>query len=128
MTTSLVIETHGLTKRYGSIDAVHRLHLAVKTDSITAFLGRNGAGKSTTIKMLLGITPLSEGEGRILGRRIDRPDQSREMRQRVAYVAENKPLYGYMTVEQTVRFARSFYADWREERASQLLKAYGLPL
>jgi ABC-2 type transport system ATP-binding protein len=128
MTTSLVIETHGLTKRYGSVDAVHRLNLAVKSDSITAVLGRNGAGKSTTIKMLLGITPPSEGEGRILGRRIDRPDQSREMRRRVAYVAENKPLYGYMTVEQTVRFARSFYADWREERAGQLLKAYGLPL
>jgi ABC-2 type transport system ATP-binding protein len=49
------------------------------------------------------------------------------MRRKVAYVAENKPLYGYMSVEQTVRFASSFYPDWRTDVANRLLSQYKLP-
>jgi ABC-2 type transport system ATP-binding protein len=106
---------------------VQELNLAVKRGCITAFLGRNGAGKSTTIKMLLGMIAPSSGDGTVLGRRIRDAEANRAMRQRVAYVAENKPLYGYMTVEQTIRFARSFYPDWHADRAKSLLQRYELP-
>lgn len=123
-----VIETHGLTKIYSKVKAVDGLDLEVAAGRITGFLGRNGAGKSTTIKMLLGMTHPSQGAGSVLGRNIEDPRQNCEMRQHVAYVAEDKQLYAYMTVGEMVRFTRSFYPDWRREVEQQLLKAYELPL
>ena len=128
MTTAAVILTHGLTKSYGNRDVVKRLNLSVKPNSITAFLGRNGAGKSTTIKMLLGMIRPSAGDGEVLGKRIADAEENRQMRQEVAYVGEGKPLYGYMTVEHTVRFTSSFYADWRPDGEKKLLAEFELPL
>ncbi len=127
MTNTPVILTHNLTKSYGELAAVRELNLSVESNSITAFLGKNGAGKSTTIKILLGMVRPSSGEGTVLGKRITNAEQNRAMRQRVAYVAEDKPLYGYMTVEQTMRFASSFYTDWHTDSARRLLNEYKLP-
>jgi ABC-2 type transport system ATP-binding protein len=127
MTNTSVILTRNLTKSYGDVAAVRGLDLSVEPNLITAFLGQNGAGKSTTIKMLLGMIQPSCGEGTVLGKRITNAEENREMRRKVAYVAENKPLYSYMTVEQTVRFASSFYSDWRTDVASKLLNEYKLP-
>ena len=94
--------------------------------NITGFLGRNGAGKTTTIKMLLGMTHPSEGNGTVLGLSITDPRQNREIRRRVAHVGEEKQLYHYMTVEQLIRFAASFYTDWRPEAAQRLERQYEL--
>jgi len=122
------IETHDLTKRFGRYEAVRALNLKVPSHQITGFLGNNGAGKSTTIKMLLGMTHPSSGSGTVLGRRIDDARENREMRRRVAYVSEDKQLYAYLTVEEMVRFTRSFYEDWRTETEQRLLRQYQLPL
>src|SRR5260221_2855088 len=127
MTNTPVILRRDLTKSYGSLAAVQELNLSVGTHRMPAFLGQNGAGKSTTIKMLLGMVRPSCGEGTVLGKRITNAQENRDMRRKVAYVAENKPLYGYMTVEQTIRFASSFYSDWRADVASKLLNEYKLP-
>ncbi|HEY6268846.1 MAG TPA: ABC transporter ATP-binding protein [Candidatus Acidoferrum sp.] len=127
MTNAPVILTHDLAKSFGDAAAVRGLNLSVGANRITAFLGQNGAGKSTTIKMLLGMIRPSCGEGTVLGKRITDPEENREMRRKVAYVAEDKPLYGYMTVEQTIRFASSFYPDWRDAVARRLLSEYKLP-
>jgi ABC-2 type transport system ATP-binding protein len=128
MTYEGVILTQALTKSYGDTKAVRNLDLSIGRNRTTAFLGRNGAGKSTTIKMLLGMVRPTAGSGIVLGRQITNVVENRELRQRVAYVAEDKPLYGYMTVEQTIRFASSFYADWRRGVEKQLLRDYELPL
>lgn len=125
--SDLAIETTNLTRRYGRVEAVSGLNLKVSRHLITGFLGRNGAGKSTTIRMLLGMTHPSEGSGTVLGRRIDNAGESREIRRRVAYVGEDKELYGYMTVEQMIRFTSSFYPDWRPEAARQLQNRFELP-
>ncbi len=127
MTNTPVILTRNLTKSYGSLAAVQELNLSVGPNRITAFLGQNGAGKSTTIKMLLGMVRPTNGDGSVLGKRITDAEENRELRRRVAYVAENKPLYGYMTVERTIRFASSFYSDWHSDVASRLLNEYKLP-
>jgi ABC-2 type transport system ATP-binding protein len=127
MTNEAVILTHALTKSYGDTEAVRGLNLSVASNRITAFLGRNGAGKSTTIKILLGMIRPSSGSAAVLGKQINDAEENREMRRRVAYVAEDKPLYGYMTVKQTIRFASSFYPDWRTDVAEKLLKDYELP-
>jgi ABC-2 type transport system ATP-binding protein len=127
MPEACVIETQELSKRYGNIDAVRALDLRVKSRQITAFLGRNGAGKSTTIKMLLGMTHPTSGMGTVLGRSIGDARANTEMRREVAYVGEDKQLYGYMTVEQMIHFTKSFYRDWQPEVEQRLLRQYQLP-
>ena len=127
MTNAAVIETNDLAKRYGRVEAVRGLSLSVKPHQITAFLGLNGAGKSTTIRMLLGMIRPSSGNGMVLGHRIDDVKESVCLRRKVAYVSENKQLYDYMTVEQIIRFTRPFYPDWSLDRERTLLSTYELP-
>ena len=127
MTYERVVETHQLTKRFGQFAAVEALDLSVRAHQITGFLGRNGAGKSTTIKMLLGMTHPTSGTGTLLGKNIDDPSENRDARRNIAYVGEDKQLYTYFTVEELVRFTRSFYTDWRPEVAERLLADYELP-
>ncbi|GFZ93045.1 ABC transporter ATP-binding protein [Dyella caseinilytica] len=128
MSHELVVETHSLTKRYGTVEAVRDLSLTVERERITGFLGRNGAGKSTTIKMLLGMIRPTSGTGRVLGYDIADPAQSVEIRRRIAYVGEDKGLYGYMTVADLIRFTRSFYPDWQPDIEASLIREYQLPL
>jgi ABC-2 type transport system ATP-binding protein len=128
MTNEFVIITHALAKSYGKNVAVRELDLSVKLNRITAFLGRNGAGKSTTIRMLLGMIRPTRGSGAVLGSDITDTAANRDLRRRVAYVAEDRPLYGYMTVEQIIRFAKSFYPDWRADVEKKLLHEYELPV
>jgi ABC-2 type transport system ATP-binding protein len=128
MSDGFVILTHALSKFYGNNAAVRELNLAVRQNRITAFLGRNGAGKSTTIKMLLGMIRPTSGSGAVLGKDIADSAGSRELRRSVAYIPEDKPLYGYMTVRQTIRFAKSFYPDWRTDAEQKLLHDLELPI
>jgi ABC-2 type transport system ATP-binding protein len=123
-----VITTEGLTKFYGNFCAVDHLNLNVPGGSICGFLGQNGAGKSTTIKMLLGMAKPSGGEGRILGLDINDEKQSVEIRKKVAYVAEDKRLYDFMTVGQIINFTRPFFPEWSTELEKYLLGEFKLPL
>ena len=125
---STIIETHQLTKHYGKFEAVRGLDLNVSAGSITGFLGQNGAGKSTTLKMLLGMMRPTSGEGRVFGLKIDDPQQSLLIRRRVAFVSEDKRLYDYMTVEQIISFTRPFFPAWRADLERRLLKEFALPL
>ena len=128
MTQGFVIQTEQLAKSYGTVEAVKDINLSVRPHSITAFLGLNGAGKSSTIKMLLGMIRPSGGDGTILGERISDPMKSVRIRSQIAYVSENKQLYNFMTVEQMIRFTRGFYPDWRPDEEQKLLRQYKLPL
>jgi ABC-2 type transport system ATP-binding protein len=127
MAVDCVIETQELTRRYGRVEAVRALNLKVSRHLVTGFLGRNGAGKSTTIRMLLGMTHPSAGSGTVLGHAITDTKGSRVIRSRVAYVGEEKQLYDYMTVEQLIRFTASFYPDWRPEIVQRLQLQFELP-
>lgn len=122
-----IIRTESLTKRFGTFTAVDGIDLSVRPGRITGFLGRNGAGKSSTIKMLLGMIAPTSGEGWVCGLRIEDAGESIRIRRQVAYVGEDKGLYGYMTVEQLVRFTRSFYPDWQMDVERRLLADYQLP-
>jgi ABC-2 type transport system ATP-binding protein len=126
--TQPIVETEGLSKHYGETYAVRNLNLKVLPGRITAFLGLNGAGKSTTIRMLLGMTRPSGGGGRILGHRLEDPAENVEIRKDVAFVSEDKRLYPYMTVAQMLYFTRGFFPAWRDDLADALLRKYELPL
>ncbi len=124
---SYAIETDALTKYYGDFEAVRGLTMRVPKGTITGFLGQNGAGKSSTIRMLLGMSRPTRGNGRVLDLDIADEKQSIEMRKRVAYVGEDKRLYDYMTVRQMIDFTKAFYPDWRAEIEQKLLDEFRLP-
>jgi len=128
MSDGLVIEAHALTKRYGKFPAVDNLNLRVGAGRITGFLGRNGPGKSSTIKMLLGISRPSSGGALVLGRNISDARQCRDSRRHIAFVGEDKQTYAYMTVGQMIAFTRSFYEDWDVGREQRLLRRFELPV
>src|SRR6185312_5142004 len=122
-----VIETVDLKKSYGKHAAVRGLNLSVQAGSVCAFLGRNGAGKSSTMRMLLGMVHPTSGTGSILGHSIDREKESLLIRQKVAFVAEDKRLYDGMTVEQIVRFTKSFFPRWNHDFECRLMEQFELP-
>ncbi|GAF92957.1 unnamed protein product, partial [marine sediment metagenome] len=95
MAEAPVIETSGLSKRYGPVQALNDLNLAVRPGDIFGFLGPNGAGKTTTIRLLLDLIRPTRGHARVLG--LDTRSQSLEMRRRVGYMAGEVALYEQMT-------------------------------
>lgn len=123
----MIIETFALSKDYGATKAVRDLNLRVRTGGVSAFLGPNGHGKTTTIKMLLGLTHPTSGRGEVTGLSIAEPKASVAIRQRTGFVSEDKQVYGFMTVQQVIAFTRSLYPKWRPERERHLLKAFELP-
>ena len=120
-----VIVTERLTKYYGSQCALDQLNLRVAQGTVYGLLGRNGAGKTTAIKMLLGMAQPSFGRAEVLGE--DSLQLRPETRARIAYLAERHPLYRWMTVGQAVDFTCAFCARWNGELLRQILDHFGLP-
>lgn len=100
--SQLSVDVRELTKTFGGFTAVDRVSFRIPEGSIFGFLGANGAGKSTTIRMLLGITPVTSGEGTVLGR--DIRAQAQEIRSRVGYMAQKFSLYEDLTVAENLDF------------------------
>jgi ABC-2 type transport system ATP-binding protein len=123
-----VIETQGLGKSFGEVQALKSLDLAVPKNSITGFLGPNGAGKTTTIRLLLGLNRPSSGSARVFGQ--DIVEESLEIRRRVGYLAQSPRFYDDMTARETLRFsARFFFRGPKakiEARVSDMLDLVGL--
>jgi ABC-2 type transport system ATP-binding protein len=119
---AIVIER--LSKAYGTKWAVRDLNLKVPTGCVYGFLGRNGAGKSTTIKMLTGMAPPDAGRVLLLGE--DVASLSPQTRSRIAYMAEGHPLYSWMTIGQIVQFVRPFYTNWDQGLVEQVLDHFEL--
>ena len=127
MTDPLVIETSELRKRYGDAEAVSGLNLQVPAGSIFGFLGRSGAGKTTTIKLLLGMTQPTSGGVRVLGLPADAQEPSVEIRRRTGFVSEDKDLYDSMTVAEIIRFTAAFFPRWRRDLEDRYLRKFELP-
>ena len=124
----LVIQTHGLSKSFGEVQALKSLDLAVPKNSITGFLGPNGAGKTTTIRLLLGLNRPSSGGGQIFGRNI--LAENLEIRRRVGYLAQSPRFYDDMTARETLRFTARFFfkgpKDRIDARVAEMLDLVGL--
>jgi ABC-2 type transport system ATP-binding protein len=119
------ISTTGLTKYYGSRCVVDSLTLDVPEGSVYGLLGRNGSGKSTTLKMLLGFVRPDRGSAKLLGE--DVATLSPATRARIAYIAEGHPFVRWMTVGDAVKFTRAFYPNWNNALLDQVLDHFALP-
>ncbi len=120
-----VIETHGLTRRFGRLEAVHGLDLTVPQGAVYALLGPNGAGKSTTIKMLMNLLQPTAGGAQVLG--ADSRKLSPKELRRIGYVADGMELPEWMTVQQFLDYCRPFYPSWDKALEKKLLKDFELP-
>src|SRR5262245_15381584 len=119
------IVTRGLTKYYGRRCVVNSLDMRVPTGSVYGLLGRNGSGKSTTIKMLMGFVRPDHGSARLLDEPIDALTPA--TRARIAYIAEGHPFLRWMTIGEAVRLPRSSYSPWNSDLLAQLLDHFALP-
>jgi len=124
----MIIETHGLSKQYRRTVGINGLDLAVPEGRISGFLGPNGSGKTTTIKILLGLVHPTAGEAFVFGQSATEEASGLEIRKRVGYVSEDKSLYPYMTGEQILEFTRPLFPRWSRERERDLVAAFNLPL
>ncbi|MDN7199135.1 ribosome-associated ATPase/putative transporter RbbA [Klebsiella pneumoniae] len=104
----IAIEARGLTMRFGNFVAVDHVNFRIARGEIFGFLGSNGCGKSTTMKMLTGLLPASEGEAWLIGQPVDPKDIA--TRQRVGYMSQAFSLYSELTVRQNLELhARLFH-------------------
>lgn len=121
------IEAKELTKQFGDFIAVDHVNFSIKQGEIFGFLGSNGCGKSTTMKMLTGLLPISSGEAWLFGKPVDANDIN--TRRHLGYMSQAFSLYSELTVEQNlVLHARLFGIEESKipERVSELLKRFGL--
>ena len=117
-----IIETRGLTKRYGRKFALHALDLAIPRGRIHAIVGANGAGKSTLFRILLGFLAPTTGAARILGK--DSQRLSSEDRGRIGFVNEEHTLPGWMRVDAVTAMHRRQYPRWNAQAFEQVLGHY----
>ena len=127
MADQLVIEAAGLRKHYGQVEALRGLDLRVPAGSICGFLGRNGAGKTTALKVLLGMARPTAGEARVFGLPAQDEGASVEIRRRTGFVSDEKDLYDYMTVAEMIRFTAPFFPRWSADLEARYLRRFELP-
>ena len=124
---SVAIEAHGLTMRFGDFVAVDQVNFRIARGEIFGFLGSNGCGKTTTMKMLTGLLPASEGEALLFGKPVDPHDM--QTRQRVGYMSQAFSLYSELTVRQNLDLhARLFHlpTERRGSRVQEMLTRFDL--
>jgi ribosome-dependent ATPase len=121
------IEADGLAQRFGDFTAVDHVSFKIERGEIFGFLGSNGCGKTTTMKMLTGLLPPSEGTARLFSKAVDAGDL--ETRKQVGYMSQSFSLYGELTVFANLDLhARLFHlpAARRGPRIAQLMQRFGL--
>ena len=123
--TELAIDVRGLTKRFGTRTVVNGIDLAVQRGSIVGFLGPNGSGKTTTMRMLCGLLTPDGGEGRCLG--LDFRRESAALKRQVGYMTQKFSLWDDLTIAENLDFvARMFGMRGRREAVNQALDELGL--
>jgi ABC-2 type transport system ATP-binding protein len=120
-----IIETHNLSRRFGRMEAVHGLNLAVPEGCVLALLGPNGAGKTTTIKLLMNLLRPDGGSATVLG--VDTLRLGEREKAQIGYVSENQELPLWMTVRQLLDYCRPFYPTWDCDLERALLNQFALP-
>ncbi len=119
-----VIEVNNLVRRYGHTDAVNGLSLRVMPGRCYGFFGRNGSGKTTTIKCLLNLLRPTSGTIKVFG--MDPAKNEVAVKSRLAYVPDAVAFYPWMTVRDALDYFASFRKNWNAELDQKLLNQFGL--
>ena len=125
--SEIVIETHGLTKYFGDYCAVNNLDLSIRRGAIYGFLGPNGCGKSTTMRLLTGLLTPCAGEVRVLGNEL--PQKAEALRRKIGYMTQKFSLYDNLSVAENLQFVAQIYGLAKRQsqlRIAQLLALYHL--
>jgi ABC-2 type transport system ATP-binding protein len=123
--TDIVLETKGLTKYFSNKAALENFDLQIPRGCICGFVGRNGAGKTTAIKLLLGFLSPTSGNSSVLG--CDSISLTPEIRRRIGYVTEGHRLYRWMTISQLEKFQMPFFAEhWDKKFFSEMIEYFEL--
>ncbi|ORT52413.1 ABC transporter ATP-binding protein (plasmid) [Vibrio sp. qd031] len=123
----LAIQATNVVKRFGDFTAINDINLSVPTGSIYGFLGPNGCGKSTTIRVLTGLLSPSEGQVDVLGLQV--PKQTEQLRQKIGYMTQKFSLFDDLTVDENLKFIGKIYGLPKKtltHRINQQLSTYGL--
>lgn len=119
-----VITVTNLTKKFGEFVAVDHISFDVNAGEVVGYLGPNGSGKTTTIRMLLGLLTPSGGQARVLG--FDSARQSEQVRQMCGYMSQKFALYQELTVSENLAFYAGVYGIRDQARLDQVLNLTGL--
>lgn len=122
-----VIHARRLTKRFGSFTAVDAIDLDVQAGEIFGFLGANGAGKTTAMKMFIGLSRPTEGEATVAG--FDVYTQSERIKRHIGYMSQRFSLYNDLTVRENIRFYGGVYGlndGQLKQRTEALIEELGL--
>jgi len=123
--TAPAIDVRGLNKSFGDKHVVRDLDIAVQAGKVTGFLGPNGSGKTTTMRMLCGLLTPDSGEGVVLG--LDFREQARAIKRRTGYMTQKFSLYEDLTIAENLEFtARVYGMDDRRRRVNEALDKLGL--
>lgn len=125
--TELAIQATGLSRRFGELTAVDGIDLAVERGKIFGFLGPNGSGKTTAIRMLCGLLTPSAGQVRVLGKSL--PAEAEPLRRQIGYMTQKFSLFDDLTVTENLRFMgriHGLHRREREARIEELLDRYAL--
>jgi len=121
---SEVIAVTNLTKKFGDFLAVDHISFSVNAGEVVGYLGPNGSGKTTTIRMLLGLLTPTDGQARVLG--FDSARQSEQVRQHSGYMSQKFALYQELTVSENLAFYAGVYGIRDQARLEQVLALTGL--
>ena len=122
-----VIKVEELTKRFGAFTAVDHISFTVEKGEIFGFLGANGAGKTTAMRMLCGLSKPTSGKGTVAG--FDIMTQAEQLKRCIGYMSQRFSLYDDLTVEENIRLFAGIYglsSGLMEERKNELLKTLNL--
>ena len=123
----MVIEVENLTKKFGDFTAVNNISFEVKKGEIFGFLGANGAGKTTAMKMLIGISKPTSGKAQVAG--FDVFSQPEDIKKNIGYMSQKFALYDDLTVKENITFFGGIYGLSRskiKEKRSELVAELGL--
>lgn len=118
---SEILRLENLQKNYGSLQALKGVNLSLESGKIVGLLGPNGSGKTTMIKLICGLLTASGGTVSVCGHA-----PGVQSKADVAYLPDNIYLSQWMTVRQIIAYFKDFYADFREERALEMLSRLGI--
>jgi ABC-2 type transport system ATP-binding protein len=122
-----IIEVEGLTKAFGDFKAVNEISFVVKRGEIFGFLGANGAGKTTAMKMLIGISTPTSGKAKVAG--YDVFTSAEDIKKNIGYMSQKFALYDDLTVRENITFFGGIYGLKRQQikqKSTQLIKELGL--